>query len=227
MGRLSSPRALLSHSKLLVFSTLSFAWFEMGRFSSFKGFAFPFQANLRLLCCRALSRLWGSALPWKQSYGRRFPWSSYPSMRYIDLHIEWFSLCIVCFPRATLWPSAFSSHMAAFYWCHVALQLWRYYLRMLNHTFVEISFPQGFIFTKDVYLQSLLRLFDMEGLFVVFSSLSFDYLEWGRLIVCSIFFCALSSMLFRTHFAFYITFHFFRCSTCFFHAYFAWGRAII
>ena len=70
----------------------------------------------------------------------------------------------------------------------MALQLWRYYLRMLNHTFVEISFPQGFIFTKDVYLQSLLRLFDMEGLFVVFSSLSFDYLEWGRLIVCSIFF---------------------------------------
>ena len=41
------------------------------------------------------------------------------------------------------------------------------------------------------------------------------------------FFCALSSMLFRAHFAFYITFHFFRCSTCFFYAYFAWGRAII
>jgi hypothetical protein len=130
-------------------------------------------------------------------------------------------------PRATLWPSAFSSPMAAFYWCHVALQLRCYYLRILSHAFVGISFPQGFIFTKDVFLKSLLLLFDMEGLFVVFSSLSFDYLEWGRLIVCSIFFCALSSMLFRAHFAFYITFHFFRCSTCFFHAYFAWGRAII
>ena len=108
-----------------------------------QGLCFPVSKLISCLSCvPRITKTQGFSSPRKFSYGRRFPWSSYPSMRYIDLHIEWFSLCIVCFPRSTLCPSAFNSHMAAFYWCHVALQLWRYYLRMLNHTFVEISFPQ-------------------------------------------------------------------------------------
>jgi hypothetical protein len=44
-------------------------------------------------------------------------------------------------------------------------------------------------------------LFDMEVLFVVFSSLSFDYLAWGgRLIVCSIFFVLFARCYFRHNF---------------------------
>jgi hypothetical protein len=63
----------------------------------------------------------------------------------------------------------------------VALQLRRYYLRQLSQAFVGISFPQGFIFTKDVFSSSSLffACFDMEGLFVVISRLSFDYVAWG------------------------------------------------
>ena len=41
----------------------------------------------------------------------------------------------------------------------MVLQLRRYHLRILSHAFVEIYFPQGFIFTKSVFLKSLLRLF--------------------------------------------------------------------
>jgi hypothetical protein len=75
-----------------------------------------------------------------------------------------------------------------------------------KHAFVEISFPQGFIFTKDVFLfqVSLLRLFDMEGLFVVISSLSFDYLAWGGAIDCLfyIFLCSLLDAISGTFLAF-------------------------
>jgi hypothetical protein len=69
----------------------------------------------------------------------------------------------------------------------------------------------------------------MEGLFVVISRHSFDYVAWGGAIDCLfyIFLCSLLDAILGTFFAFYITFHFFRCSTCFFHAYFAWGGAII
>ncbi len=46
---------------------------------------------------------------------------------------------------------------------------------------------QGFIFTKDVFSSSSLffACFDMEGLFVLISRLSFDYVAWGGAIVCS------------------------------------------
>ena len=78
---------------------------------------------------------------------------------------------------------------------------------MLSHTFVEIlSYAfvvQGFIFTKDVFSSSSLffACFDMEGLFVVISRLSFDYVAWGGAIDClfSDFFCVLFARCYFGH----------------------------
>jgi len=65
-------------------------------------------------------------------------------------------------PGATIWTFVFSFYMAAFYWCYVALQLWRYHLWILEPcSYLLTSSSRVSSSPRTFFLKSPLRLFRM------------------------------------------------------------------
>ena len=85
-------------------------------------------------------------------------------------------------PGATIWTFVFSFYMAAFYWCYVALQLWRYHLWILEPcSYLLTSSSRVSSSPRTFFLKSLLRLFRMGELLFVCSPSHFQLRTLSRL----------------------------------------------